>query len=92
MVCFTVYHAVNGFTFASCILLGIKASTAKVFSRQHYLVAARVLQCYLPVLLIKANVWFRFACWWPVRVTMCASCSICHAQTFFWRNKCVSLL
>ena len=22
-----------------------------------------ILQCYLPVLLIKANFWFRFACW-----------------------------
>ena len=21
---------------------------------------------------------------------MCASCSICHTQTFFWKNKCVS--
>ena len=51
-----------------------------------------ILQCYLPVLLIKANVWFRFACWWPLRVTMRASCSICHTQTFFWKNKCVSLL
>ena len=43
-----------------------------------------ILQCYLPVLLIiKANFWFRFACWWPLRITMCASCSICHTQTFF---------
>ena len=67
MVCFTVYHAVNGFTFASCILLGIKASTAKLFSR-YYLVAARVLQCYLPVLLIKANFWLTFACWWSLRM------------------------
>ena len=23
---------------------------------------------------------------------MCASCSICHTQTFFWKNRCVSLL
>ena len=51
-----------------------------------------ILICYLPVLLIKANVWFRFACWWPLRVTMRASCSICRTQTFFWKNKCVSLL
>ena len=51
-----------------------------------------ILICYLPVLLIKANVWFRFACWWPLRVTMHASCSICHTQTLFWKNKRISLL
>ena len=46
MVCFTVYHAVNGFTFASCILLGIKASTANLFSKQHYLVAVSRVRKY----------------------------------------------
>ena len=51
-----------------------------------------ILQCYLPVLLIKVSFQFRFACWWPLRIIMCASCSICHTQTFFWKNKCVSLL
>ena len=51
-----------------------------------------ILICYLPVLLIKANVWFRFACWWLLRVTMRASCSICHTQTLFWKNKRISLL
>ena len=42
MFLLSVYHTVNGLTFASCILLGtcIKASTANLFSRKHYLVAA----------------------------------------------------
>ena len=51
-----------------------------------------ILICYLPVLLIKANVWFRFACWWPLRITMCASCSICHTHKFFWKNKCFIII
>ena len=50
--CFSlsVYHTVNGLTFASCILLGtcIKASTANLFLRQHYLVAALVGLAMLP--------------------------------------------
>ena len=30
---------------------------------------------------------------WPLRITMSASCSICHAQIFFWKiKKCVLLL
>ena len=70
---FTDYHTVNvSKTFASCILHGIEASTANLV--------------YLPLQLVKASFRFRFSCPQVVSaltVTMSASCSICHAKTFF---------
>ena len=58
----------NGFTFASCILLGIKVSTANLFSRLHYLVAvSRVWNTpsRLPTRLEIQYWWPEFHSWSP---------------------------
>ena len=44
---------------AFCLVSGINSK----FVFKITLPWSSILQCYLPVLLIKANFWFRFACW-----------------------------